>query len=511
MFSKTLSAVLRGIDSQIIQAEADVSRGLPYFELVGYLSGEVKEARERVKTAISNSGYMLDPRRIIVNLSPADIRKSGTSYDLAIACAVLCSYGFIPCSSLEDTLILGELSLSGSVRSINGVLSAVLMAREKKLRRCIVPEPNAFEGAAVEGIDVYGVSSLQQTLEFLKGNMNIKPVSAREVPSGADQEEVPDYADIHGQHLLKRSMEIAAAGLHNILIIGPPGSGKSMAAKRLPGILPPMSYEESLEVSKIYSAAGLLEPEKGLIAKRPFRSPHHTISALSLAGGGSNPMPGEISLAHRGVLFADELTEFSSESMEALRQPMEDGYITISRLRYTSTFPADFMFVAAMNPCRCGYYPDMTRCRCTPLQIQRYIGRISRPLLDRIDMTVEVKPVTVDLLQRGREADENSADMRQHVITADQMQARRFSDVGFEHNSQIPDREVSRFCRLNDECTEFMKKVYRTYALSARGYNKILRVARTIADLDQSENIEMKHISEAVFYKSLDKRYWLSS
>ena len=222
-------------------------------------------------------------------------------------------------------------------------------------------------------------------------------------------------------------------------------------------------------------------------------------------------MPGEISLAHRGVLFADELTEFSSESMEALRQPMEDGYITISRLRYTSTFPADFMFVAAMNPCRCGYYPDMTRCRCTPLQIQRYIGRISRPLLDRIDMTVEVKPVTVDLLQRGREADENSADMRQHVITADQMQARRFSDVGFEHNSQIPDREVSRFCRLNDECTEFMKKVYRTYALSARGYNKILRVARTIADLDQSENIEMKHISEAVFYKSLDKRYWLSS
>jgi len=510
MFRRAFSAVLNGIESRVVQVEADVSCGLPYFELVGYLSGEVKESRERVKTAIRNSGYTLDPRRIIVNLSPADRRKSGTSYDLAIACAVLSAYGFISQQAIEDTVIVGELSLDGRIRGVKGILPTVLMAREGGMKRCIVPAENAFEGAAAEGIAVYGVHTLRESIAFLSGSISLDPAAAAQIPQ-EDEEKAADsvdFSDIHGQRLLKRSMEIAAAGMHNILIIGPPGAGKSMAAKRLPGILPLMSPEESLEVSKIYSVSGLLRPGEGLIRRRPFRSPHHTISAAGLAGGGRIPAPGEISLAHRGVLFLDELTEFDSEAMEALRQPMEDGRITINRLQASCVFPADFMLAAAINPCRCGFYPDMTKCRCTPLQIQRYIGRISRPLLDRIDITVEVRAVEIEMLQAAVRTDESSADIRERVIRAAGIQSQRYAGSDFEHNSQIPDKRISEFCALGEEESEFMKNAYRVHSLSARSYNKILRVARTIADLAGDAEISIDHLSEAVFYKSLDRRYW---
>ena len=520
MFSCALSAVINGIESKVVQVQADVSTGLPFFELVGYLSGEVKEARERVRTAIRNSGFELEPRKIIVNLSPADTRKSGTCFDLAIACAILSAYGKIPPESLKDTMIAGELGLDGRIDPVNGVLPIVLMAREMGLKRCLVPAENAFEGASIREIKVYGVAALQDAADFLKGKLELIPAddtekwNAMTSDIGSDSRAgaasgMPDFADIRGQGLLRRSMEVAAAGLHNLLIIGPPGSGKSMAARRLPSILPSMSYDEVLEVSRIYSVSGLLDPQAGLIKVRPFRSPHHTISAPALAGGGKIPVPGEISLAHKGVLFLDELTEFNTDALESLREPLENGRISISRVQASCTFPARFMLVAAMNPCSCGYYPDASRCHCTPLQIRRFIGRISRPLLDRIDMTVEVKHVNIDLLQ-GKTArpPENSETIRERVSGACDIQRTRFSHCPYEHNSEIPDNDLKRFCHLGEEEMTFMKKAYNRYSLTARGYGKLLRVARTIADLDQSDEISCKHLAEAVFFKSLDRQYW---
>ncbi len=360
MFSKTISAVLLGMRSDMITVEADVSGGLPYFEMVGYLSAEVKEAKERVRTAIRNAGFKLEPRRIIVNLSPADVRKSGTICDLAIASAVLCAYGFIMPESLEHTVLIGELSLDGSVRPVNGVLSVVLMAKRMGMTKCIVPAMNAFEGAAVDDIEVYGVHTLQELIGFLDGRLVIEPAYIDRdtlIERSEGQISQLDFSDICGQHTMKRGLEIAAAGMHHTMLIGPPGAGKSMAARRLPTILPKMTWEECLEVSEIYSAAGLLKPAEGLITTRPFRSPHHTASDVALAGGGRLPKPGEISLAHRGVLFLDELTEFSSAAMEVMRQPIETGHIMINRLQAMCVFPAGFMLVAAINPCRCGYYP----------------------------------------------------------------------------------------------------------------------------------------------------------
>lgn len=510
MFSRAVSAVLTGIESYVVQVEADVSSGLPFFEMVGYLSAEVREARERVKTAIRNAGFMLEPRRVIVNLSPADIRKSGTSYDLAIAAAVLCAYGFIAQRELENTVIAGELSLNGSVRAVNGILPIVLMAKRMGYRRCIVPAENAFEGAAVDDIEVYGIHTLKEMMDFLNGACIVEAawMDRETVISGNIKKDAVDFSDICGQQSLKRGMEIAAAGMHHTLMIGPPGAGKSMAARRLPTILPSMTWEESLEVSELYSVAGLLRPEEGLIMRRPFRSPHHTVSDVALAGGGKIPKPGEISLAHRGVLFLDELTEFSSEAMEVMRQPLENGRIIINRLQASCEFPAGFMLVAAINPCRCGYYPDVRRCHCTPLQIRRYLGRISQPLMDRIDLNIEVRPVQIEALQQETVQEETSEEIRRRVEKARQIQLIRYEKTDYLYNSQLTDRDVEHYCYLGPDEADFMKKVFERFELSARSYHKILKVARTIADLEGRDNISKENLSEAVFYKTIDRGYW---
>lgn len=510
MFCKTASAVLIGMSSEMITVETDVSGGLPYFEMVGYLSAEVKEAKERVKTAIRNAGFKLEPRRVIVNLSPADVRKSGTMCDLAIAAAVLCAYGFIDQKQLKDTLLIGELSLNGGVRSVNGVLSAVLMAKKMGISRCIVPAVNAFEGAAVDDIEVYGVHTLQEFIGFLNDSLCIDAAYIdRDRLLEQSRERAPgvDFSDIYGQKTMKRGMEIAAAGMHHTMLIGPPGAGKSMAARRLPTILPGMTWEECLEVSEIYSAAGLLNPSEGLITSRPFRSPHHTVSDVALAGGGRVPKPGEISLAHRGVLFLDELTEFSSAAMEVMRQPIETGKIMINRLQAMCEFPAGFMLVAAINPCRCGYYPDVKRCHCTPLQIRRYIGRISQPLMDRIDLNIEVLPVRIDALQEHAE-EESSNDILKRVEQARRIQDERYKGTGYRYNSQLHDKDVELYCAMGTAERNLMRSIYERYDLSARSYHKILKVARTIADLSGHLTISAEDISEAVFYKCLDGRYW---
>ena len=509
MFSSAYSAVLDGIDSKLVRVEADVSSGLPYFDLVGYLSGEVKEARERVLTAIRNSGFALEPRRIIVNLSPADLRKSGTFFDLAIAASVLSSYGLIPRKALENTVLLGELGLDGSVRSVNGVLPVILSAKGAGISRCIVPEDNIREGSGVSGICLFGVCSLAELVRFFTTDC-MDAHQPENLPPDPDTAAtpIPDFSEIRGQDTLRRSMEIAASGMHNILMIGPPGAGKSMAARRLPSILPSLQPEEYMEVSRIYSVAGLLRGQGGLITRRPFRSPHHTIPETSFAGGGRYPIPGEMSLAHRGVLFLDELTEFPQAILEQMRQPMEDGKITINRLQGSCVYPARFMLVAAMNPCRCGYFPDMTRCTCSPLQIQRYMSRISKPLYDRIDMCVEVGPVRIDVLQDTEACGESSVQIRERVEAVTQLQTERFAGESYSHNSEIPVSDLEKYCPLSRKEKNFMKEMYERFELSARSYHKLLKIARTIADMEEARDISIKHLKEAVYYKSINQQYW---
>lgn len=515
MFGKVYSAVLEGIDSRVIEVEADVSSGLPYFDMVGYLSCEVREARERVRTAIRNSGFRLEARRIIVNLSPADIRKSGSLYDLAIAAAVLCAYGVIPQQTLKGTLLIGELSLNGEVRRIRGALPVLLMMKRLGIRRCLLPKANAFEGAQVPEVETYGISSLQEMIDFFNGKKTLAAVSENTAPLPPKPAEV-DFSDIVGQQTLKRSMEIAVSGMHNVLMISPPGAGKSMTARRVPTIMPLLSKEESLEVSEIYSVAGLLNPQEGLIRQRPFRSPHHTITASALAGGGRTPEPGEISLAHDGVLFLDELTLFHSSTLEVLRQPMDEGHIVISRTLGSFTFPAEFMLVAAMNPCRCGYYPDRTKCRCTPLQIRRYLDKISRPLLDRIDITVEAERVEAkQMISFNNENEavnekksESSEQIRERVEYARAIQEKRFNGREYRYNAKIKDSDINEFCHLGVQESALMNIIYNRFGLNARSYRKILKVARTIADLDGSREIREKHLSEAAFYKSIDRKYY---
>lgn len=493
------------MEAAVICVEADVCDGLPVFSMVGYLASEVKEARERVRIAIKNSGFLLKPRHITVNLSPADVRKEGTSYDLPAAVAVLTAFGHIFQENLKDILIVGELSLDGRVKPVNGILPVLFEARKQGFSSCMLPFDNWEEASRFEGIQVIGVKSLGEAADFFnKGRKPQKPSWSQK--KREEKERIPDFLEIAGQENLKRALMLAAAGWHNALMIGPPGSGKTMAARRVPGILPQLSKTEALEISRIYSAAGLLKEPPYFMTKRPFRAPHHTITPTALAGGGTRARVGEITLAHGGVLFLDELLEFKRAALEVLRQPMEEGKIQISRLHGSCVFPAEFLFLAAMNPCSCGYYPDTEKCTCTPGERKQYFSRLSGPVLDRIDLNIEVSQVEFEDIRGGR-GKESSAQMAQRVAEARKIQARRYEKERITFNGQLSGGLLKKYIRIGVGEESFLEKIFEKKELTARAYFRVLKVARTIADLDGEERIGKAHLAEAVFYRSLDKKY----
>ncbi|MBQ9120650.1 MAG: YifB family Mg chelatase-like AAA ATPase [Lachnospiraceae bacterium] len=499
MFSKTYGAAILGIDAQMIQVEADVSDGLPGYELVGYLSSEVREAKERVRVAIHNAGFVLPPKKVTINLSPADLRKEGTAFDLPIAIAILTASGYLSEEMIAHTMFCGELSLNGELNPVNGILPIVLCAKKEGLKRMILPLANRAEARMMDGIEVLALQSLSDVVRVLQGGTYEEEVVTieQETESG----ELPDFKDVCGQVIAKRAIEIAVAGGHNILFTGSPGAGKTMLASRIPSIMPALTKEESLELSKIYSVAGRLDGEKGLLTARPFRAPHHTVTPIAMAGGGRRPVPGEISLASGGVLFLDEFPEYSRQTIELLRQPLEEKKITINRMAGTCDYPATFLLVAAMNPCPCGAYPNRNLCRCTEPQIRRYQGRISRPILDRIDLFLQIAPVGYEeLLQQGEQ--ESSVQIRKRVEAARKLQYQRYRKLGIHTNAELPASSLKEYCPLGERETEMMKEAFYTYQLSARAYHRMIKVARTIADLAGEERILPEHLSEAACYRN---------
>ncbi len=505
MYSTIKTAILEGIQTRQIQVEVDISNGMPVFEMIGHLAPEVREGKERIRTALHSIGVILPAKRITINLSPAHIRKCGTGFDLPIAIAIMQSLGLVTKEACEGTLFIGELGLNGQILPVNGILPVVSDGVNAEVKNFVVPKENENEARLVKQAHIYSFETLQEVFNYLNGKpYQESKLSLEEKWSSVEK----DFQDVCGQKFIKRACEVAAAGMHNMLLIGPPGAGKTMISERLASILPPLTEEERLELSKIYSVCGLLSNKNALITERPFRAPHHTITQMGLTGGGAMPKPGEISLAHNGVLFLDELPEFQKSTLEILRQPLEEHSIHLVRAKGTVSYPANFLLLAAMNPCNCGYYPDMNKCRCSDGSLRRYFDKVSQPLLDRIDICVEAPALRYEELTGEERGGESSREIQKRVLACHEIQCERFKGEMFSHNSAIPASRLEEFCCLGAKEKKHMENMYEKMNLTARTYHKILRVARTIADLQGEKAISLTHLNEAICYRNIDEKFW---